>query len=208
MTPNAGTGPLELITAPRPLKCPECRARVLKRRTLPYKCPKCYVTFCPFCWKPATNREGSYMDKCEHIFANGSTESGWWLEPYDDTKIPHLETIPEGRAWSQKQKASAFGDLLPLLQAYEDSNGLDWRPERRYLLDQLIEFHQLPVLISFRIDAVMGELQAEFDYFAADADSIREQLTGALDELRLGFNRLAAMDPEESALPDPISSAD
>jgi hypothetical protein len=166
-------------------ECPNCQADIEPDEELPYTCSECDQTFCPFCWQVVAADDGNVIEPCEHVLASGTNEENlWFLSPFGDEDLPRPEPSREDRTWSLQQKTEAFGDLLPVLEAFD---GLDVD-----VLDILIERLKLPVLSSFRTYS-----NIEFDYFARDVPAARALLSRAVEELGEASQRLSQMEPSE-----------
>jgi hypothetical protein len=185
-------------TPERPACCPVCGEAIPSNAELPYFCADGGGACCPYCWMPSA-RADEWLEPCVHRLASGASfADDWYVSPFDDgADLPWLDELPEGRYWSDAQRAEAFGELLPLFAAYEDFRGPDALPRRHEILDMLIERLRLPVLSSFREDFVMGMIEVEFDYFTPDATPARAAFTRELNRLRAAFDRLAATSPSE-----------
>lgn len=183
--------------------CPTCEANIPDGVDLPYSCPECGYTFCPYCWTPSDGSE--VVDYCRHVLAAGSTATDdWYKSPFSEDDLPHLDALPSEGYWSAEQKAKCFGDLTPLLESYEEFDGLAALPRKHEIVDELVRIYSLPVVSSFRMDAVMGNIEADFEYFTADVAAVRGVLDDALGKLSVGFERLSRLPPSPNVRPPDI----
>ena len=66
------------------------------------------------------------------------------IESQDDAELEDEE-----RDWSDEQKVAAFGDLRPLLVAYEDWEGLRRPPWEYLLFVECVEWLSVPVQVLY-----------------------------------------------------------
>ena len=139
------------------------------------------------------------MEQCRHLLASGNTGNDtWWLNPFGDESVPtvrdHFPLADEGVGWSDEQFAEAFGDLAPVLGGYS-RYGLLYVPSPPHLLDAMRPFMKTEIVEKSHLDFVMGEVNADFRFFAQDADAARSELATLLGRLREGFEHLVTLPP-------------
>lgn len=177
--------------------CRGC-ARSLRRRTGGV-CGYCESVHCPFCgvasnfWRESTF--SIHEDPCAHLVGSYCHDSGeWdWSSSLDELALPYLTEGSE-EDWSEDQKAAAFGELAPFLDAYEAgryAKGLTEPPDKAILLQRVAERVTVPTKVTWWCprDFSMGSMGG-VDYFAADAIRFESELNELMRRLEAAFECL------------------
>jgi len=159
----------------------------------------CDETFCPYCWQPG------HPHDCVHVLATGFAdpgEGGLDPSPFDGLDLPCLPAeLDVSGGWSDDQKAAAFGNLVPFLEAYSGGwggnadDGLWDAPNETTLLfamlqDAKIGYEEIVDLSGF------PSMSAWCAVFVPDQDAAKARIVEVVEQLRQGFERLATMPPE------------
>ena len=160
----------------------------------PGECRLCGALACPYCRSAVLITNKHSLGSCDHLLAVAPEDPDFHGDFYAfDVPPPCIdagddaELEDEERDWSEEQKLAAFGDLRPLLVAYEDWEGL-WRLPWEYLL-----FVECVERLSVPVQDVDWD-DRRF-HFAADGEAARREITEIISRLTEGFERLARMEP-------------
>jgi hypothetical protein len=173
--------------APEATEETECQYCGNQSWASPYYCGQCSAFYCPFCGS-------SVLDECEHLLALWDDDDGFTTDPFSDCELPHL---PAGidDLWSDAQKAVAFGDLLPLLDAYIEEGGLSDEPPPFGLWSLIRDMLSVPVrsVNDFVPDSPGGS--AWDDSFTEHPAEAKAEIAAIIRRLTTGFERLVVMEP-------------
>ena len=162
---------------------------------VPSECRLCGALACPYCRSAVLITNKHSVGGCDHLLAVSSDDPDFHGDFYAfEMPLPCIESQhdveleDEERDWSDAQKVAAFGDLRPLLAAYEDWEGL-WRPPWEYLLFvECVERLSVPVQ-----DLYWGERRF---HFVGEPEKARCEIAAMITRLTEGFERLAMTEPE------------
>jgi ferredoxin len=144
-------------------------------------CLRCH-THCPYCG-------AEVIYGCNHLLAH--PQDGVWFETgfySSETQMPVLEPTANP---SEYQLAEAFGDLLPILTAYE--NGLGDQPNRLTLFEQFIEHIATKVtIIHWFCNAAMTASEGQ-DHYAESREQAVDEIEALTETLRRRFQRIASI---------------
>jgi len=166
--------------------CPNCAEEMRD----PAYCDACCWLFCPYCGMPS-------FEECDHLVAVWDPDQWFSPSPFDGLELPHLPERPEGywpETWSETVLEMAFGDLHPLLEAYDDGGyDAELNGYGAYLL-----WTGVRMMLSEKSDS-RNRFVPDFpgsslyeDAFFADPDKARAEIAEILGRLRAGFDWLAA----------------
>ncbi|MCC6176695.1 MAG: hypothetical protein IT305_15405 [Chloroflexi bacterium] len=162
-------------------------------------CDECAYLYCPYCGCPST-------DNCDHLLALWGVDWGFSPSPFRGMEIPRLPERTDGswpEAWPEDDLRSAFGNLLPLLDAYE-RDGYDAEPDEygQYLL-----WSEVRAMLSEQPDSRNrfvpdSPMSCPYeDAFFEDPDTARAEIADIVERLGTGFERLAALAAMGSSRP-------
>ena len=162
-----------------------------------FGCPECGAIYCPFCYDDVRTDP-----VCEHfIVGSQSSEYFYGNNPFDEDAyhaaqakyLAKKETFASGVDWSERQKETAFGTLLPFFRDSEGfGDGSDFAVDFLEALPPIAEWEK----VSFYCED--GSPSALWlKGFLCDKPEIahsyyKEQAALLLD----GLNALAEMEPE------------
>ena len=145
------------------------------------RCDECFWLYCPVCGQDVAGTS----DDCPHALA-------WWDvegECLSESPFEGLELTGLKGDWSSKQKREAFGDLLPLMDAYEDDLSEFFYDHDLFLA--ILKLIDVPVIVFTYEHGYGGGL----DYFTTDPDEAHSAFGAVVARLRAGFAQLAAFGP-------------
>ena len=156
-------------------------------------CRFCGQIFCPFCYR-------SWAEECEHLLAiqHEDGDFGWILSPFKMEEPAELPMLPDqvysGSEPSEQLVRRAFGDLFPLIEAYQ--NGVGERVDQVMLFEYIVERVKLPLIrVVWDPDVVPGASRPgaayAFDFFTDDRKQWHAEIHSIILELERGFERLA-----------------
>jgi hypothetical protein len=153
----------------------------------PAFCDACSWLFCPYCGT-------SSFEECHHLVTIADPDVGVNPSPFEGLQLPCLPERPDGfwpDEWSDVELRLAFGDLRPLLDAYdfydpssEPSEYALWR-EIRWMLSEI------PASRNRFVPSHPGHSHYE-DAFFGDPDKARAEIAEIIERLRAGLERLAS----------------
>lgn len=152
-------------------------------------CDACCYLFCPHCGMDST-------EECEHLVALWDDDRTTGPLPFTENDLPHLPddasaSWPHG--WpSDEVVERVFGDLSPLLEAYE-GDGLEAPPDQYALWTAIYPLlsEQPPSLNRFVPDSPGSSCYR--DAFFEDPETPRAEIAEIVERLCLGFQELAVM---------------
>lgn len=169
-------------------------------------CRRCDSVHCPYCARRARFWRDGMLDlsrrPCRHFVAGFCSDSGDWDAP-PPFELPQLRSlvapideIPE------HEIDEIFGDLRPLLDYYElegESDGaLSFLSEQdeAAVLEALLELVGTPARsASWSSDALGMGSSGGYDFFAAEPERFRAEVTALLRRLDDALRTLAARHP-------------
>jgi hypothetical protein len=175
---------LEAIDALGGWSCQNCGIEMRD----PAYCDACCSLYCPYCGIPA-------VEECRHLLVIDDPDWELSPSPFEGLALPHLPERPDGfwplDEWPEADLERSFGDLRPLLEAY-DSNGLDSEPGERNLWREIKwMLSETPGSLNRFVPSHPGHSHYE-DAFFEDPDKARAEIADIFGRLRAGFERLGA----------------
>jgi hypothetical protein len=120
------------------------------------------------------------------------------------------------KTWTDAPKSAAFGELRPLLAAWEEAHdvdtgdeegdngvgeiderrGLGWPPDQERLFNLLLSQIRTPILqVTFcNSDSMVSEVWTVT--YSPEPDAVRREIANLLDRLKAGFERLSTLEAE------------